>query len=209
MAKAKRSSVASPLVLYSLLVAIVFLLVIILSYTLNRYNKYQLLAKTPNQACIGLAKAQALGYSLNLSMLRATAKLYDHNSDQITGSYDCTVGSFTSNTQQAAKYTSNTQGAEVIYFKSTQAAQKYAEAKVNPLCYFAVYASGTSLGNLPQTDLFVCTRFQPVPYFDDYSVKGNALIRLVVPCKDSQACESENTIQVLKNFRQSVQLINF
>jgi hypothetical protein len=153
-------------------------------------GKYELLEKIDNQACRYLDGQVAVngGFDLEASAPKDRPKLV----------YKCTTGEMTGAKVIHGKPIDAYEfGASVQYFSSNEAAIKYAEEKVNPLRYWGVDEEGQKNG-IPQTSRFTfIVTDEKVPYFDAYTVKATAVLRVSLPCHDAdiQGCHNDaNTI---------------
>ena len=94
-------------------------------------------------------------------------------------------------------------GASVSYFASTKEAYKFAEEKINPLRYWGIDEEGQNNDN-PQTSLFTfVVNDEKIPYFDAYTVKRNAVVRVSLPCEgdDSEACTTQAETILKRNLK--------
>jgi hypothetical protein len=189
--------------------------------SLNRQiSKYEQLVSVPNQACIGLGVASGKGINIDLAELNGSQFLYNNDSDGRTAVYACKIGI---NTKAATKGLDVAQvdrngyemGAEVTYFKTQTEAEKYADKKVNPLRYWSVLHP---VGNISQETPFTSIIFGKPVYFDSYTVKGVALVRISLPCgsvadsgSTSKQCPGYDSKaeSILESFAKSIKQLNF
>lgn len=140
-------------------------------------GKYELLEMIDNQACRYLDHQEQVNGSFNLTA--------DSPSDQPRLTYTCTTGQTVEGREIQGKLVpAYYSGATVSYFASNADAEKYAEQKVNPLRYWSVDERGQQNG-IPQTSHFsFIVTDEDKPYFDAYTVKANAILRVSLPCAD-------------------------
>lgn len=163
---------------------IVFLLVlsgVLTSEVLKQYDhisKYELLEKIDNQACRYLDRQVGVngGFDLNVDALSNQPKL----------KYWCLTGDTVAAKEIHGKFIDGYElGASVLYFSSNQEAEKFAAEKINPLRYWGVDEEGQRNG-IPQTSRFTfIVNDEKIPYFDAYTVKATAVLRVSLPCGDA------------------------
>lgn len=182
--KVKKSVTPDPSHFIAFAAVIAFLLIIsgVLSWGLYKQtdvvSKYELLELIDNQACRYLDKQPAVNGSFNLT------------ADTPTGSpkliYTCLTGESVEGGDIQGKYIDGYElGASVTYFSTNQEAEKYAEEKINPLRYWGVDEVGQQ-NNIPQTSKFTfIVTDGKTPYFDAYTVKATAVLRISLPCSGS------------------------
>jgi hypothetical protein len=113
--------------------------------------------------------------------------LYNNDPYGRTANFVCKIGI---NTKAATKGLDVAQidsdgyemGAEVTYFKTQAEAEKYADQKINPMRYWGVV---NPVGNISQTSPFTSKILGKPIYFDSYTVKGKALVRISLPCSSA------------------------
>lgn len=139
--------------------------------------KYELLEKIDNQACRYLDRQLSVNGSFDLNVKAPK------NQPKLT--YTCLTGETTTAREIQGKFIDTYGfGATVSYFSSNEEALKFAEEKVNPLRYWGVDEEGQKNG-IPQTSHFTfIVTDEKVPYFDAYTVKANAVLRVSLPCGD-------------------------
>ncbi len=149
-------------------------------------SNYELLEKIDNQACRYLDNQPFVNGNFNL-----------HNSapaDKPQLTYTCLTGEKTTAKEIHGKHIDAYEmGASVSYFSTNEAAEKFAEEKLNPLRYWGVDEDGQNKG-IPQTSHFTfIVTDEKVPYFDAYTVKANAVLRVSLMCitDDPGACQNE------------------
>jgi hypothetical protein len=189
MAKTKRASNKKQTLhfspVYLLIVALLALCIALgaaLAQQTDTIGKYELLEKIDNQACRYLAYQSQSGgingsFDLNLSARDNEPLLV----------YKCTNGQVTTDREIHGKGIGEYElGAIVMYFATNEAAERYAEENINPLRYWGVDEEGQQNG-IPQTSAFTfIVTDEPVPYFDAYTVKANAVLRVSLPCPKAE-----------------------
>ena len=149
-------------------------------------GRYELLEKIDNQACRYLDNQPAVNGSFNLNTYT------DQGEPQVT--YTCLTGETTEPKEIHGKFIDKYNlGASVSYFSSNEEALKFAEENLNPLRYWGVDQEGQKNG-IPQTSLFTfIVNDAKSPYFDAYTVKANAVLRVSLPCSNAagDACYEE------------------
>lgn len=177
--------------LYLLVVALLALCVALgvpLAKQPNTLGMYELLEKIDNQACRYLYQQPAINGSFNLNM---NAKA---NEPRLV--YKCTNGQVTTAREIHGKSIGEYElGASVMYFATNEAAERYAEKNINPLRYWGVDEEGQQ-NNIPQTSRFtfiVSEEGESDPsYFDAYTVKANAVLRVSLPCASAESHGATN-----------------
>ncbi len=161
-------------------------LVVLFTRQTETIGKYELLEKIDNQACRYLDKQKGV---------HGIFKLYDDapkNKPKLV--YKCTTGELTKAKEIHGKSIDAYQlGASVSYFSTNEEAIKFAEEKLNPLRFWGVDAEGQRNG-IPQTSRFTfMVTDEQTPYFDAYTVKANAVLRVSLPCTnaDPVVCHAE------------------
>lgn len=164
----------------------------------NEITRYSSLANQSNQACLGISIATASGFNVDTTTLYATSELKDGSTDDPTANQKCIVGGNTQDENiQGKTIKSYNFGADVTYFKDSTTAEEYAKSTINPLRFWSPDPS------LNYYTFLVAHRDKM--YFDSYSVKDNAVLRVSLPCgengKSSQDIDScllkaERTIAV-------------
>ncbi len=176
--KSKGSRSPIPLILL-LLVLVVFIGILIVAFTKQNdtIGKYELLEKIDNQACRYLERQIGVNGSFDLNTNAPK------NEPKLT--YTCLTGESTEAREIQGKFIDKYNlGAHVLYFSSNEEAVKFAEEKINPLRYWGVDEEGQKQG-IPQTSKFTfIVSDEKVPYFDAYTVKANAVLRVSLPCGD-------------------------
>lgn len=139
--------------------------------------KYELLEKIDNQACRYLDNQLGVNGSFDLSVNASV--------DEPKLTYKCTTGETVAAKEIHGKSVARYElGATVSYFSSNEEAEKFAAEKLNPLRYWGVDEEGQRNG-IPQTSRFTfIVNDENVPYFDAYTVKANAVLRVSLPCGD-------------------------
>lgn len=141
-------------------------------------SQHVALENLDNQACRGLSIAAASGFDISTRGLYSTSKLLNSNNDNATANQKCLIyGSTQDDNIQGKKINGYSFGADVTYFDSKESAEKYAKNKVNPLRYWSPDATYTSY-------TFIVTHREQ-KYFDAYSTKNNALMRISLPCNST------------------------
>lgn len=184
--------------------------------SLRSLHKHASLGMYQNQACVGIGVALRNG--IDLRKYDLDARTVDRSSGwQDVGQHKCATGTVV--TQQAAGADGSGSasgyqlGADVVYFKTADAAYQYAEKVHNPTQSWGLDQEGQRNG-IPQTSLFTFIHTDvPEPYFDAYTVRGNALMALSLPCTmtgQTDMAQSLNNCQVtaektLREFADTVQ----
>jgi len=149
-------------------------------------SKYQFLEKIDNQACRYLDGQGGVNGSFRFREDAAA------NTPLLV--YKCYTGGQTQAKEIQGIYIDKYyMGATVTYFATNKEALKYAEEKLNPLRYWGVNEEGQKAG-IPQTSKFTfIVTDESVPYFDAYTVKGNAVLRVSLPCSstDPEQCQQQ------------------
>lgn len=191
----------------------------------QQVNKYEQLLAMPNQACVGVSKASDNDVVLRSVELSATSQLYENDPDSKVAAFRCTIGQNTKDLvkgQDVAEVDSKGYelGAEVIYFDTAAAAKKYANDKVNPLRFWGLDQQGQQEG-IPQTSKFTSNIYGSTLYFDSYTVKDKALLRVSLPCEFSaqftdverkctgQEADTSIAYYTIKSFSDSVEQLKF
>lgn len=185
MAKAKntmtnRKTKPSSLAYGALLLLLVMVAGALLSGLIKQgevISTYELLEKIDNQACRYLDRQTGVngGFDLNLNS--------PPNKPKIT--YKCLTGETVAAKEIHGKFIDEYElGARVSYFSSNHEAEKFAEEQLNPLRFWGVDEEGQR-NNIPQTSRFTfIIGDEKIPYFDAYTVKANAVLRVSLPCGD-------------------------
>jgi len=230
MPKRRRSSKLrqfqkKPLQIFIAVLVIAFgLLIFVVLQQNSQIDKYKMLSKISNVACLGLSTAINGDYELNSANphINATNQLYQSDEFNRTTGYHCGIGLITqAMTIHGKSIEGYEMGADVTYFKDPESAKNYAEKKINPLRYWGVGPEPEE--GIPQTGLFTFFVSDGAIYsdpdraiFDAYSVKGNALLRISLPCaflgknttESFEACPGSMD-DILKHFRFSTPELNF
>ncbi|HMS23194.1 MAG TPA: hypothetical protein PKB09_00100 [Candidatus Saccharibacteria bacterium] len=161
-------------------------------------SRYRSLGSQSNQACLGVSAATASGFNVDTKTLYATSELKDASSDNPSANQKCIIaGSTRDEAIHGKPIKSYSFGADVTYFKDKETAKDYAETQINPLRYWSPDPSNSYY-------TFLVTHRDEV-YFDAYSVKDNAVMRISLPCnqndksdKNINSCllQAERTIAV-------------
>lgn len=164
----------------------------------NEISRYSSLGNQSNQACLGISVATASGFKVGTTTLYATSELKDGSSDDPSANQKCIVAGNTQDEKIHGKsIKSYNFGADVTYFVDSVAAKNYADTNINPLRYWSPDPSYTYY-------TFLVTHRDKM-YFDAYSVKDNAVMRISLPCNqdeksdknmDSCLLQAERTIAV-------------
>jgi len=138
---------------------------------------YELLEKIDNQACRYLDRQIGVNGGFNLSP--------DAPAGKPKLIYHCHTGEITTAKEIHGKQIDAYPfGAEVLYFSTHEEAVKYAEENINPLRFWGVDEEGQKNG-IPQTSKFTfIVSDERIPYFDAYTVKATAVLRVSLPCGD-------------------------
>jgi hypothetical protein len=165
-----------------LLLAVILALLVGVLKQADVISKYELIEKIDNQACRYLNGQPTVNGSFDLN---ATAK---QNDPKLV--YECKNGQSASARNIQGKNIGEYElGAKVMYFATNEEAEKYAEDNINPLRYWGVDEEGQQNG-IPQTSEFTfIVTDEDVPYFDAYTVKSNAVLRVSLPCRNSSQTE--------------------
>lgn len=189
-AKAKIKNVNSQLI-WSLVLAILLTgalsiaLVIALIGQAKIISQYDLLSNLDNQACRYLAERGADAQVNGGFRLASNA-----NKEQAKLTYYCFTGESTKSKivhgKQIEKYPF---GATVMYFSNNEAAEKYANEKLNPLRYWGEDGSN----EVQDKNYTFLVTDEKEPYFDAYRVRANAVLRVSLPCKSKsyEACDAQ------------------
>lgn len=157
-----------------LLVAMIAALVVTSYKQVDTIGKYEILELIDNQACRYLDGQPEVNGSFDLDV--------DAPKDKPKLSYTCTNGQkVTAREIQGKTIGDYSMGASVIYFTTRDEANSYAEQKLNPLRFWGVDQAGQEAG-IPQSSLFTFVVTEPPMYFDAYTVKANAVLRVSLPC---------------------------
>jgi hypothetical protein len=153
-----------------------------------------------NQACRGLDAAIPKLSELNFGGLRASQQMLPADTDGKFLTYRCSIGL---NTKQAvagkdvAEVDSQgyEMGAEVSYFTSAEKAEAFASSRLNPQRYWTVPndALNEQVGMWHYFTSYILSA-SPV-YFDSYAVRGNAVVRLSLPCASDKATADTPEVQ--------------
>ncbi len=156
----------------------------------NQISRYGALSNQSNQACMGISAATASGFEIDTQTLYATSELKDGESNDPLANQKCIVRGTTKDEEiHGKKIKSYSYGADVTYFKDAETAKNYADTNLNPLRYWSPDESYTYY-------TFLVTH-QDKAYFDAYSVKDNAVIRISLPCGEEEITdESLSTCQL-------------
>jgi hypothetical protein len=195
----------------SLLLALVASLVLLFC-TYKRLSTYRVVERLQNQACIGLGKGAITFKPVDI---KAKFNLPDSNPEGKTVEFTCLTNQSTEKaTIHGKEIAAYEFGAYATYFKDNAAATKFAEQKVNSLRFWGVDQAGQQAG-IPQTSLFTfIVSDVPAPYYDAYTVKDNALVRISLPCGDNDvsrggvACyaEAESSLNTFADSIETLEL---
>lgn len=165
----------APHLLVILLFALCGVLGIVIATQNDTIWKYELLEKIDNQACRYLNGQPGINGSFDFNV-----RAQDNQPKLV---YKCTIGQVTTAREIHGKYVGEYElGASVMYFSTNDAAEHYSKENINPLRYWGVDEEGQKNG-IPQTSKFTfIVTDEPVPYFDAYTVKANAVLRVTLPC---------------------------
>lgn len=167
-----------------ILVTLLATYVIVAGKQADTIGKYELLELIDNQACRYLDKQPAVKGSFDLDV--------DAEKDKPKLTYLCLTGEKTGAKEIHGKQVPAYDfGASVQYFSSNEEAIKIAEQKLNPLRYWGVY-SDEQMGEINQNAhfTFIVTDVEK-PYFDAYTVKANAILRVSLPCADADPAKCD------------------
>jgi hypothetical protein len=203
--------------------AIILVLAAVVTYgifLMNHVVRFGKLASYPNQACVGIGVALRNGVPLKHYSFDAhsnVSPIFERHSDGFLGRHTCTIDMSVVKQTKNKNGTVTTQGyqlgATVQYFNSSAAALNFARDKANPARSWSVDEAGVKK-NIPQTSLFTfIATTVPEPYFDSYTVRDAALVRLTMPCampaslsKDQNFDNCNKTAQkTLQDFAEVVQ----
>lgn len=215
MAKSKKRnrklfSKYSDLEIFVIVLLVVTLIVVtwLFANMSSEISRYRSLGNQSNQACLGVSAATASGFNVDTKTLYVTSELKDGSSDNPTANQKCIIAGTTQDEViQGKSIKSYSFGADVTYFKNNQEAQDYANNSINPLRYWSPDISNTYY-------TFLVTHRDEV-YFDAYSVKDNAVMRISLPCNDDEksnknisACQlqAERTLAVFNKKLNPLQL---
>lgn len=171
-------------------------------------NRYRGMAATANTACQGLAGAiDVKGMKVGLNVNEAKHPVHVANFYCFTGPM------LEQQTIQGKTVPAYPMGAKVWYLKNAAEAKKFGETFLNPMRYWGVDQAGQAAG-IPQSSLFTFIVSEPnaASYFDAYTVRGNAAMRVSLPCKTSQELDSVYNVEdcqtraedALKNLAETV-----
>ncbi len=183
----------------------------------NRINdlkdKMTLVSSVSNQACLGLGDSKWQTNYLNSFTLDAKQTFVENSSGSPRLVTVCKIGGNTKAVTVGANVAQVDKdgldfGAQVIYFKTAKAASQYGDKVINPQRYWTV-PNGSLTADLPMWHYFYSYVFDGhFPYFDAYAVKGNAVMRVTLPCGDKRnpnlivkSCSATDT---LKSFSQAI-----
>jgi len=208
MAKTKKSnrkvfSDYSDLTIFVVVLLIVTLGVVVWLFAdlTEQISRHKALENQSNQACIGVSIASNSGLEIDTNTLVATSTLIEGSDLGVTANQRCVVGGSTENESiQGKKIASYNFGAEVIYFDTNEAAENYANTKLNPLRYWSPDATNTNY-------TFVVTHTEN-DYFDSYSVKDNAVMRISLPCSESDSGVDELMKDCMLQADRTISLFN-
>ena len=217
MAKAHNSTVSAQLAKpHTLLITLLVIALVAVSAALfvvnGRLDGYKTLTSVPNQACVGLSNGVISNKAVNII---AKSSLKQNNADNMTAAFTCYTGQgVDAATIQGKHIGSYLFGAQALYFKDAAAAKQYAAKKVNPLRYWGVNQAGQDAG-IPQTSIFsfIVIGGPIPPYYDAYTVSGNAVLRISLPCGDTDvsqggvACYAEAQ-SAIETFARSIVPLN-
>lgn len=178
--KANKQPSTHDIELIVLIITVIVLITMIVTLVATNYKqldtigKYEILERIDNQACRYLDQQPEVNGSFDLNV---NAPI-----DHPKLSYTCTNGQkVDANVIHGKPVGAYSMGASVIYFRTQQEALRYAEQKLNPLRYWEVTTEEPGY-NIPQTSSFVFVVSEPPMYFDSYTVKANAVLRVSLPC---------------------------
>lgn len=181
MAVANKKQKDRQFIAFCILTAVLLLTCGFLFMQLNKQlevtSKYDLLEKIDNQACRYLDQQAEVNGSFDLTE--------DSPSDQPRLTYTCTTGQTVDSRQIQGKLVPAYYfGAKVSYFASNEAAEKYAEQNLKPLRNWGDDKLGLEQGLLQNPGYNFVVNDEDIPYFDSYTVKANAVLRVSLPCHD-------------------------
>lgn len=161
-------------------------------------NRQDRLMSMSNQACMGLTASKTTPPP-SITNLVATQTVQDGAYGTVA-TFSCTIGQNTK-PAVAGKEVAEVDkkgiemGATVMYFESTGQADKYHQQVINPLRYWGV-PNGDLTDNVPSFKYFVSYVFGNPVYFDAYAIKGNAIVRITLPCgsTDTDAAKVDTCI---------------
>jgi hypothetical protein len=214
--------------LICLLVAAIAVLIYMVISQNSQLDMYGVMTKF-NPACGGLNVAFINEYDIYPAnpSLNASSKLYKSDKYDRTISFHCGIGVITQAATIQGKHIDGYElGADVTYFKSQKDAENYADKVINPMRYWGVNPEGQD--GIPQTSLFTFIVSDKAIFsdpkravFDAYSVKGNTLVRISLPCsftgknraQSFEKCFGESVdvnpvSDILKDFRLAVPQLN-
>ncbi len=209
MAETKKSkrkifSDYSDLTIFVVVLLIVTLGVVVWLFTnlTNEISRHKTLENQSNQACLGISIASNSGVGIDTDTLYATSTLLEKSTVQATANQRCIVGgqSTENETPHGKKIASYSFGSEVIYFETSEAAENYAETKLNPLRYWSPDATNTNYTFIVQSSGII--------YFDSYSVKDNVVMRISLPCNESDNSENESTKECALQADRTISIFN-
>ncbi len=173
-----------------LLLSLIVLLTVNLVRQHELVSKYELLEKIDNQACRYLDRQAGVNGGFDLEA--------DSPQDKPRLTYWCLTGERVFARQVQDKFVDEYDfGARVLYFSSREEAEKHAQQSLSPLRNWGVDEEGQRNG-MPQTSRFTfIVSDVEHPYFDAYTVKANAVLRVSLPCGtpeeryDLVACQAQ------------------
>ncbi len=171
----------------SLALVIIGVMAVMLNKQANTLGMYELIENIDNQACRYLDNQPAVNGRFDLTM--------DAPAGEPRLVYECYTGELNKSRDIHGKSIGQYEkGASVAYFATNQEALTFAEQQLNPLRYWGVDEAGQQ-ANIPQTSKFTfIVTDEKVPYFDAYTVKANAVLRISLPCdntEDIKACQTQ------------------
>lgn len=175
-----------------------------------------------NQACLGVRSVPE-NKAISITRLTAARNLSDDNTDGIVANFNCSIGQNSKDAvkgMEVAAVDSNGRemGAEVIYFNTSEQADKYHQANINPQRYWSV-PNESLTSDIPSFKYFTSYVFGNPLYFDAYAVKGNTILRVTLPCDETSKetqdkCTGDSVgngaaVETLRAFANSIEPLGF
>lgn len=168
----------------------------------DQISRHKALENQSNQACVGISIASNSGLEIDTSTLNATSTLLPESDSLATAKQKCIVGgeSTENETTQGKVIASYNFGSEVTYFETNEAAIAYASTTLNPLRYWSPDATNTNY-------TFIVSRTD-ANYFDSYSVEDNAVMRISLPCSESDSDDDKSIEKCMLQADRIISLFN-
>jgi hypothetical protein len=175
---------------------------------LSKLQKYEQLSEFPNQACVGIGVALENGLTFTSHDIDAKSLLPFNNFGSI-GQHKCNIKKVVTSQKSYPDGSSESSGyelgADVLYFKSPDAAYEYAESFENKNYSWGVDEEGQRNG-IPQTSLFTYIFADTAePYFEAYTVQ----ISKDCPLTESAFTNFDNNTSEIEMFARIILTQNF